>query len=179
MSPILGIIASSQQPQFLSSFESIATVTVGSGGSSSITFSSIPSTYKHLQIRGISFYGSWMGMRFNGVSTVNTYNSHYIRGNGSVADSGTSGADDSIRFGIGGDTTNPTGVVVDILDYTSTNKYKTIRSLSGGDNNGSGSVVLGSGFFLGNTNAITSITIVNYFGGNFPQYSSFALYGCK
>ena len=36
----------------LSSYDSIATVTVGSGGSSSIVFSSIPQTYKHLQIRG-------------------------------------------------------------------------------------------------------------------------------
>ena len=36
------------------SYESIATVTVGAGGSSSISFTSIPSTYKHLQIRAIT-----------------------------------------------------------------------------------------------------------------------------
>ena len=37
-----------------SSYESIATVSVGSGGQSSIVFSSIPSTYKHLQLRAIA-----------------------------------------------------------------------------------------------------------------------------
>ena len=35
------------------SFDSIATVSVGSGGSNTISFTSIPGTYKHLQIRGI------------------------------------------------------------------------------------------------------------------------------
>ena len=34
-------------------FESIATVTVGSGGASSIEFTSIPGTYQHLQVRGL------------------------------------------------------------------------------------------------------------------------------
>lgn len=32
-------------------YDSIATTTVGAGGAASITFSSIPSTYQHLQIR--------------------------------------------------------------------------------------------------------------------------------
>ena len=49
---IPGIIASSY-PRVSNSYESIATVTVGAGGSSSISFTSIPSTYKHLQLRGI------------------------------------------------------------------------------------------------------------------------------
>ena len=49
--PILGIIASQDYNRVTNSYESIATVTVGSGGSSSLTFSSIPATYTHLQIR--------------------------------------------------------------------------------------------------------------------------------
>ena len=53
--PILGIIASSHV-NFIptGSFSSIATVTVGSGGSSTVSFISIPQTYKHLQLRGIA-----------------------------------------------------------------------------------------------------------------------------
>ena len=49
------------------SYESIATTTVGSGGASSITFSSIPATYAHLQIRGIfkPSAACWLGLRFN------------------------------------------------------------------------------------------------------------------
>ena len=41
----------------LNSYESIATVTVGAGGTSTITFSSIPTGYTHLQIRGIAQIG--------------------------------------------------------------------------------------------------------------------------
>jgi len=49
---IPGIIGSAA-PQ-VGDFESIATVTVGAGGSSEINFTSIPSTYQHLQIRILS-----------------------------------------------------------------------------------------------------------------------------
>jgi hypothetical protein len=69
--------------------------------------------------------------------------------------------------------------VCDILDYTNTNKYKTVRSLSGHDQNGSGYVTLMSGSWR-NTAAITSITILRDSGGaNLTQYSQFALYGIK
>jgi hypothetical protein len=51
--PILGIIASAITGNLVTtSYESIETVTVGSGGSATVlTFSSIPATYTHLQIR--------------------------------------------------------------------------------------------------------------------------------
>ena len=52
--PILGIIASSIQGSKTTAYESIATQTVGAGGVASVTFSSIPSTYKHLQLRIMS-----------------------------------------------------------------------------------------------------------------------------
>ena len=48
--PILGILASSY-PAVSTSYESIATVTVGSGGAANVEFTSIPGTYTHLQIR--------------------------------------------------------------------------------------------------------------------------------
>jgi hypothetical protein len=49
---ILGIIASSRLAA-VGDFESIATVSVGSGGAADVEFTSIPATYTHLQIRGI------------------------------------------------------------------------------------------------------------------------------
>jgi len=50
--PILGIIASSTSAGYaVGDYESIQTVTVGSGGAADIEFTSIPATYKHLQIR--------------------------------------------------------------------------------------------------------------------------------
>jgi hypothetical protein len=53
--PILGIIASAITGNLVTtSYESIATVTVGGGGSARCYFSSIPATYTHLQIRSIA-----------------------------------------------------------------------------------------------------------------------------
>jgi len=167
------------------SFDSIATYTIGSGGVASITFSSIPATYTHLQIRAIckdttaasnvsSIYG-----RFNS-DTGSNYARHYLNGSGSAAGAGGGGSQTSMFFGTGLEA-NFTSIfaanVIDILDYANTNKYKTTRSLSGADTNGGGFVQFMSGLWM-NTAAITSITILPN-QNNFAQYSSFALYGIK
>lgn len=192
MSPILGIYASSMQPALsATSYESIATVTVGSGGSSTVTFSSIPQTYKHLQIRmigrssrSVGAEGAWF--YFNGdTSSTTNYVRHVLEGDGASVTASASAptAGGTAPYYISGATalSNTFGVgVADILDYTDTNKYKTIRVLTGLDVNGSGGAVrLLSGFWKLNTNAITSITFDTQGGGNFAQYSSFALYGIK
>jgi hypothetical protein len=180
MSPILGIIASSNYG-VPNSYESIATVNVGSGGASSISFTSIPSTYQHLQIRAINIgnTGSTWGyftMRFNGDSSSN-YPRHQLWGNGTsaqaYADTGNSSAFSSISSLSAG---NFAASVIDILDYSNTNKYKTLRSLSGVDLSGDGAVALMSSMWQA-TSAINSITILP--NTNFAQYSSFALYGIK
>ncbi len=175
-----------------SSYESIATVTVGSGGSANISFTSIPSTYKHLQVRFLAqdtragYYIGDMNMRFNSSSTG--YAFHILTGNGSIAfaDQGTNYAEIYIGSGSIGTTTGGTfgAGVIDILDYTSTSKYKTTRTLVGNDHNGTGGtgslggrITFTSGLWQ-NTNAINEITI--YGGnGNLAQYSHFALYGVK
>ena len=188
--PILGIIASANQSQFIStaSFESIATTTVGSGGASSITFSSIPSTYTHLQIRTMvktnegTTGATNIEMRFNS-DTAGNYTRHYLFGNGSSANSGGGGGASYLTTGSAaqGGVANTFGVsVIDILDYANTNKYKTMRSLSGVDQNTSGSSFIWgaqSGVWL-NTSAITSISLFSN-SSNLTQYSSFALYGIK
>jgi hypothetical protein len=75
-------------------------------------------------------------------------------------------------------TANIFGVgISDILDYANTNKHKTIRSISGHDQNGSGFVFLFSANWR-NTNAITSIKLFPA-AGSFAQNSTIALYGIK
>ena len=166
-------------------FESIASSTVGSGGAATIDFTSIPQTFSHLQIRGlgrntVANSDDNIHIRFNSDTTAN-YSLHYLYGNGASAASGGNSNDNLIiPFRVPGSTSsaNIFGVgVVDILDYTNTNKYKTVRSLTGHDQNGSGSAWLFSGNWR-STAAITSISIF-YGVNNIAQYSSFALYGVK
>jgi hypothetical protein len=184
--PILGIIASSRLAAVPTSYESIETVTVGGGGSPTVTFSSIPATYTHLQIRAIArtdraSEGDALGMQFNG-DTATNYSRHQLNGDGSTAsaDAGTSTAYMQInRFTGATANTSVFGVMVaDVFDYANTNKYKTVRTLGGYDNNGSGLITLNSGNWR-NTAAVTSITLYSINSANLVQYSSFALYGIK
>jgi hypothetical protein len=166
-------------------YDSIATVTVGAGGSASVEFTSIPSTYKHLQLRAMTRDGqAGTGfnnniIRFNG-DTASNYSGHRLSGDGSTASAAGYANITSVNVGLysaaAGNTAGIFGVnVTDILDYTDTNKYKTVRSLTGGDANGSGTVLLSSGNWR-NTAAITSIQLS---GATYAEYSSFALYGIK
>jgi hypothetical protein len=167
------------------SFESISTVTVGAGGASTVTFSSIPSTYTHLQIRILSrdsrvSTNSDSTMRFNADTAAN-YSEHNISGDGGTVfvGAGTSVTNMNIGNQPGLNTTASVfgSRVIDILDYANTNKYKTMRCLSGYDANGSGWVMLSSGSWR-NTAAITSITFTPLVAP-YVQYSSFNLYGIK
>ena len=184
MTPILGITASSITASTLGDFESIATVTVGSGGASTIEFTSIPSTYQHLQIRLLARSTSTSSdgyIRFDG-DTASNYGAHYLYGDGSSALSGANtptSLPNAAYFATSGSGSNTFGVaVIDILDYANTNKNKTYRSLSGFDNNGSGLIVLYSGLWR-STNAIDSITLLRPPSNSFAQYTHAALYGIK
>ena len=165
-------------------YESIATVTVGSGGSSTVSFSSIPSTYKHLQIRSIarsSATNPSVLLNFNGDSSTFVYY-HLLYGTGSAAGAYATNGYASIPAGYGAKSTDAANIfganVVDILDYTSANKNKTVRTLGGYDANGSGEVGLYSGQWLNSSTAVNSI-VLKMETGNFAQNSSFALYGIK
>jgi len=170
-------------------YESIATVTVGSGGSSSIDFTSIPSTYTHLQIRGIlrttetgaTYDGNLVRMRFNG-DTGSNYTMHSVVGYGTgyFADAAANVAYmEFARTAINGNGSSMFAVAVaDILDYKDTNKFKTMRTLSGVDLNGGGRVYLSSNLWR-STSAITDIKIYPSSTFSFVQYSQFALYGIK
>ena len=139
MSPILGTLASQFSGKPFSSFESISTVTVGSGGLSTIEFTSIPSTYTHLQIRyngqtaRSDFNGDALGMRINSDSG-NNYSFHILRmkentSTGVIAESGATQS--QINFGYGsliGSASSSiffANGIVDILDYKNTDKYNS------------------------------------------------------
>jgi hypothetical protein len=192
MTPMLGIMASSisGSKAVTSSYESIATTTVGSGGQSTVTFSSIPSTYKHLQVRGIARNSSSTANDIEGFlvqynsDTGANYSRHSLLGNGSSASAGSAVSDVKMYSGYSptnGSTSNVfNGFVIDILDYANTSKYKTQRVLIGDETNNSANsnVGLWSGLWQ-NTAAINSITFYSTGSANFVQYSSFALYGIK
>jgi len=179
-------------PYIPTDFESIATVTVGSGGAANVEFTSIPSTYTHLQIRALAktdrgtYSNDGINITFNSDSGSN-YSYHELTADGTNVSAG-SGATQSYIFlqGLAATTgsTSTFGVtVIDILDYANTNKYKTVRGLTGFDNNSgstnqAGYISFGSGNWR-NTNAITSITLDQRSSSNFLQYSHFALYGIK
>lgn len=168
-------------------YESIATTTVGAGGTATVTFSSIPSTYSHLQIRAISRSATAgtgnqeLLMRYNG-TTTNYYRMHQVYGDGATAAAGVNASSaENTPFYVptAGQTANAFGgAVIDILDYANTNKNKTVRSLSGFDLNGSGFIILRSGLWM-NTAAVSSISFTADASGTIGQYSSFALYGIK
>ena len=165
----------------------IATSTVGAGGVATVTFSSIPANYEHLQIRFITRNNrsgqsvDALNIKANGDSSA-VYANHRVQADTSSA---TASGGTSLGYAIFAQTPASTATanifgtgIMDILDYSNTNKYKTFRTLSGFDANGSGYAGLYSGLWQ-STAAINSLTISSNDGSGILQYSSFALYGIK
>lgn len=163
-------------------FDSIASSTVGAGGSASIVFSPIPQTYSHLQIRYLvasSVADNNVAIRFNGDTNAN-YTIHELTGGGAAtASSGGLAAVGFARIGYwqSGTLSFPYVGVVDILDYASSSKTTVIRCFNGTDTNSAGNVRLISGMWT-STAAVTSITVYTV-QQNLPQYSTVALYGIR
>ena len=184
--------SNSVTPATPTAFDSIATVTA-TGSESLLSFTSISGTYKSLQIRGITkdtdttLYGptsAYVSLRFN--STASGYMNHSLYGNGSSAVAYAGTTSNSIMELPGTYmSSNATYAnmfatfIIDIHDYASTTKNKTVRMIAGNDANGNGTtnavVSLNSGLW-NNTAAITSIGLYSA-AGNFAAGSTFALYG--
>ena len=171
-------------PVSSSSYESIATA-VGTGSSPTITFSSIPSTYKHLQLRILgrtdnASTGTLVEAYVNG-DTGQNYAFHRLQADGSTASANGAGSQFSIQAliratGASAAANIMTASIIDLYDYTSTSKAKTFRSFYGFDFNGSGNIYLGSGLWT-STSAVTSLTFTAV--ANWTTTSTFALYGIK
>jgi hypothetical protein len=188
MAPILGIYASQISGHLWApsgAYDSIATTTLGAGGANDVTFSSIPQTYTHLQVRVIlqgttAFNVPFLGSTINGDNGSN-YATHRLFGDGSSATSQGNVSQTQMIFPRFPDTATPSytnmfgAMIIDYLDYSSGTKNPTVRVFGGYDANGSGQINLNSGVRL-NTAAITSLTFQTL---GMAQYSSFALYGIK
>lgn len=186
MSPILGTIASQVPGRLLptTGFVSISTVTVGAEGASSVSFSNIPASFKHLQIRGVARATSGSQnagtLRLNGDTSTN-YTFHQLFSNGS---NGSSNGDINSTWMYfqkvpgSSDPSNVYGAVtIDILEYANTSKNKVMRYLGGANTNGSGFIFVGSNAWY-STAPVSSLTLA-VDGSTFAQHTKFALYGIQ
>jgi hypothetical protein len=179
-----------------SSFDSIQTVTVGAGGQSTISFTSIPQTYKHLQVRVIARNSGTVSADSNDLSwrcnsdTGSNYARHRLFGTGSATGSSAAVSQSyaSSELGIIPSNLYSAGVyaaaIIDVFDYANTSKYKTFRLLGGIDGN-TGSTNSRLVFNSNLWQSTVAISQLDFFigtptsGDNFLQYSQIALYGIK
>lgn len=165
----------------------LITSTVLSSSAATVTFSSIPQTYKHLEIRMVTSDTNSANRWLSGISlgfnsdTAANYAYHYLEGSGGsvTASGGINGTDILLRNVTTG--TFTAGIhgaaVASILDYSNTSKNTTVRYLGGCYANSENGIFFGSGHWR-NTNAITSLSIVGTFTA-FTTTSRFSLYGIR
>ena len=169
-------------------FTKIASVTVGSGGASSIDFTSIPATYTDLCVKvsvrtdKSGSYSGAFGMQFN-ADTGNNYSNRDLYGTGSSAGSATTsssagwfneGAVDSA-----GNTANVFSVCdIYIPNYTSSNQKSFSSDFASEGNTTAGYPIMTAGIWTG-TSAITSIKFITDSAYTWVQYSTAVLYGIK
>ena len=164
-------------------FIKIASVTVGSGGASSIDFTSIPSTYTDLCVK-LSVRTNRAGsvdddvyIKLNGATTNFTY--RYLRGNGTSVNSSNGSVGWVAAVPCANATASTFGnAEVYIPNYASAN-YKSISSDNVTENNATESYALFQAVLWSNTAAITSVGFTSGTSNNFVQYSTATLYGIK
>lgn len=170
--------SNSVTPAVPTSFDSIASFTPTTA--TNITFSSIPQTYKHLQLRinALTNNISNIFVQVNGVSNYPRHILRNVQNNTTVTalgQTGTSGLVLIQNMGVG--PTNPSVAVVDIHDYANTTTNKTLRMVCGRDNNDAfGEIDLQSSLLV-STSAITSLTVTC--DQTWQSGSTISLYGIK
>jgi hypothetical protein len=183
----LGVLSSAVAAGGGAAFELIETKLVSSGTPTEITFTSIPATYKHLQLRIVSRWNAGgssniVQLRLN-TDTGSNYYYHGLTGDGSNVSSSQSNSATFIQTGqappSGVLTNTYGGQIIDILDYADANKQKVVRSLFGQANDYSSHAGLRSGLW-NSTSAVTSLSIFGNQGGSyFVTGSRLSLYGIK
>jgi len=151
-------------------YTALATTTL-SGGETSVTFSSIPASYRDLVIQGTTKAGAEVALliAFNADTTDANYSWVYMLGNGSTASS-TTGANKLISS----TSTVFSTFRVQAMDYSATDKHKTY--LSRADVSSAFTYALAGRW--ANTNAITSVAI-SVASNSFSAGSTFSLFGIE
>ena len=168
-------------------YDALASNTL-SVATSSVTFNGIPAGYKHLQLRILGRSSSanpseTVRMQLNGRITANGYTNHLVYSDGASAiadgDNQSVAGFNIHRLPAATSTASVFGaLIIDILDYADTSKFRLLRSIGGYDANGSGRIAFGSGLF-NSTDAISSIKLELSTAANYVADSSFQLYGVK
>lgn len=168
----------------MATYIKIASSTVGSGGTASVTFSSIPATYTDLVIKysarassgGSNFEN--IQVEFNGVGGT-AYSDRAVFGTGSAASSAanTSVASTFLQYSVGGNATANTFSNGELYfpNYRSS-AAKSYSADSVSENNATAAIAALNAGISTNTAAITSIKLTGN-TSNFVQYSTFTLYG--
>lgn len=161
-------------------YELISSTVLGSANST-ISFTSVAQTYKHLQVRFAAkntSFGPDLYMAFNGATSG--FSMHFLRGNGSAVSSSNYLNQSAIWMLNAVSRSNTTSAfsagVIDILDYSSTSKNTTTRTLNGRADY-ENDVYLQSGLW-NNTAAVSQIDFT-LSGGSFATGTRFSLYGIK
>lgn len=159
------------------------------GSTSTFTFANIPTTFSHLQLRLTGRSVSSQSTPYDAVITVNganptTFVTHRLSGDGASVTASSVTSDNVFRAPLcipnAFHTANVFGsVIFEILDYANTSKNKTMRVLSGYDNNGGSSpaagwVNLSSGAWF-DTTSINNMQLFTF--GNWAAGSRADLYG--
>jgi len=162
-------------------YEPIATTTLGTAASS-ITFSSISSSYTDLRVvifffKETATSQTSVRVQFNS-DTASNYGFMYLSGNGSSASSGNTNNDNYIYANFLTDATSafPCLTTIDLFSYAGST-FKSVLCTGSADKNGSGSVERTAGIWR-STSAITSITLFSQIG-NFATGATATLYGIK
>lgn len=167
-------------------FVKIASVTVGSGGASSIDFTSIPSTYTDLVVKlstrsdRASQYISDLTVRFNGSSSGYSYRGLYGTGSSASSYSGSSAAQGYAGVTDAAAATSNTfgNAEIYIPNYAGSNQKSFSADAVQEDNQSAARIDLNADLWTG-TAAINQVTIYPHAGTNFVQYSTAVLYGIK
>jgi hypothetical protein len=152
----------------------LATVTLGSAAAS-VTFSSIPATYRDLVLVQRVLQNT-TGVRQGIIRPNNdSFNASlvFMDGSGSATASGTGSILTTFFMASGPAANTPITAITQIMDYSATDKHKTILNRSGS----SFDPVSAYASRWASTSAITSLVYLPNQGGNFSAGSTFDLYG--
>lgn len=159
--------------------------------STAITFSAIPATYKHLEVRGFiqgtqgtARGNSWEVIRFNGTGTWDYGVSVGSEGNGNVGSS-KSTVQSSFTIGDaayqGGVSASFQTFIIKINNYSNTNMTKNMFMWSGWCDRGNtqNRIIFATGNIRSNQDVISSITFPNSNTSGWAVGTSIQLYGVR